>query len=391
MSDVKIPELPTGRLPTGEELLLADQDGQTRQFTGDEMRSANTATLHLYVHADDGADGNDGLTASTPVATLARVYQLVPRFLHEPVIIHMSSGTYVFADAPVVVPMSKTGRLWLVGDGAGDITDDPYQVVATATVDTIVDGGRGAIVDLDITTFDEFTGLQVVVTSGDLVGLESSVRRCLDASDTVEFAGDVDMAVGDTFDMRRSAINIEVPWTADTTRRELARGVGRSVGGSHEGGGVGFRNVSFISLKPGGSDVHQLLVTGANLFAVGTRFEGFKLQASFAALQGSASLDNMSPATWRSVVKGLDYVTSVNFDEQQVWGSNDRGHARGYRLSKRDDLPGQQCPGRRVCCHGLHLRRVWYTRLAARWTGGVLLHLRWLSRYVIERWLLRGW
>lgn len=69
-------------------------------FTPDSGSGGTLAPQNLYV-ATTGSDANDGLPPATPVATLARAYELLGAGPIENLsYIHFASGSYELAEAP---------------------------------------------------------------------------------------------------------------------------------------------------------------------------------------------------------------------------------------------------------------------------------------------------
>lgn len=283
MANLKITDLPAADPLTGAEVVPIVQAGTTKQTTTQTFNGfALTTQLDLYVNSSTGSDSNDGLTPATPLATIARAYDLVPRTCRAGVGIHLSVGNHTFTQIPRIVTESKS-IVWLIGDGAGVVGAQPYNVLASGTVTDAIDsgtelGGRGFISDIDITTYDEFTGKQLHVTGGTQAGAQVGITRCLDASDIIELTHDLNLGVGDTFDIVETAIFLDVAYSA-TSNSILVEGPGTSEWGfSAPVGGYGFWNVKFRSLRPG-SEVHRFTNVQASIYFIATETEGLHWSA----------------------------------------------------------------------------------------------------------------
>lgn len=90
-------------------------------------------TLDIYVSAANGDDANDGLTPATAVQTLEAAWALVPSELAGLVIIHGSSGDYVWKAPRAPSMATKNARVYLVGDGGGQAGEDGFTTVVTGT------------------------------------------------------------------------------------------------------------------------------------------------------------------------------------------------------------------------------------------------------------------
>ena len=93
------------------------------------IEAPTTSPIDIYV-ATTGNDANDGLTALTAVATMARAMEIVPDALAAPVIVHVASGTYAWScKSPKA--LTPDARLYIWGDGAGQVGDDGFTVIAS--------------------------------------------------------------------------------------------------------------------------------------------------------------------------------------------------------------------------------------------------------------------
>lgn len=111
-------------------------------FLGYPNQAASSTALHVYLSQANGSDANDGLSAAHPVATLARVWQLLPPRLTQPFIIHADGGdattlttTYDWTSVPEIEYVGEDAYIVLWGDGAGQSTHDGCYVVGTYQAD----------------------------------------------------------------------------------------------------------------------------------------------------------------------------------------------------------------------------------------------------------------
>jgi len=228
-------------------------------------KAITNSVLHLYVSDANGSDANDGLTSLTPKQTLAGVYSLLPQRANASIVIHMGSGTYETTTIPNMV-LGENAFLIHLGDGAGQVGDTGYEVVETLTALTVTDS-HTCTVSPAITSYDQYSGLQVYLTSN-LIGRETAVSRCNNTTNVMEFTSDLEAAfvAGTTFELRRPTVILDVP-----DYRILINGLYGPV--SYDRGFL-FRNIRFHADKALPGDYHLLLFYSSTILMSGCSFTG---------------------------------------------------------------------------------------------------------------------
>lgn len=117
--------------------------------------------INLYVSADNGDNGNDGLTPATPVASLFRAWELVPICCNQPVIVHFDDGEYEWIPPARFIPNISYASLTLWGDGAGQGAHNGFNVLAGPF--TTIAGTSPTQLVLDASAGGTYDGKSVIV------------------------------------------------------------------------------------------------------------------------------------------------------------------------------------------------------------------------------------
>jgi hypothetical protein len=142
------------------------------------MWTAITAvnSKHIYLSAANGNDANTGVIAASSVATTARAFGLIPGVISGPVIIHVGSGSYSWSKLPRPVQLNTDARIWIICDGAGNVGDDGFAVVATDTA------GAGTSANQVVTTalspaLNAYQSYTLEMTSGAANGYRRTITE----------------------------------------------------------------------------------------------------------------------------------------------------------------------------------------------------------------------
>ncbi|MCH7905525.1 MAG: hypothetical protein IH944_13300, partial [Armatimonadetes bacterium] len=131
------------------------------------------APLDLFVSGLNGDDSNDGLSPSSPFATLTKAESVLPDVIAHRVIIHAGNA----GGSPYAAPLFKErviqARVWVIGDGAGQPGEDGFVAVAGTGNSGTADGASsnsGLVFGPGGMVADAFRGKTLEITSGPAVG-----------------------------------------------------------------------------------------------------------------------------------------------------------------------------------------------------------------------------
>jgi hypothetical protein len=152
----------------------------TRDFA---TTTKKTDTLHLYANGTTGDDTDDGLTLATAVATLERLFELIPDVIRHPIICHLE-GSFDLAGKDIYLNKHfgshsepTYGQFFLTFDGGDDktVTEGPNAATSGSTT-SLTDTGIGW-------TPDDHMGFFVEIQSGAAAGDIRMIRK--NTSDTL--------------------------------------------------------------------------------------------------------------------------------------------------------------------------------------------------------------
>lgn len=229
---------------TVAQLCIADSQG--RNFLAALIQQTQ---LDLYVAAS-GSDDNDGLTPATPLLTLGGAYKRIPQMLMAPVIIHLADPLQWEA-CPAFVLLSPTAFVAIWGDGAGQVGNDGFNVVATGVADAGTNDINVALpAPVGVDTYQRFT---IEMVDGAAAGQRRTIRNNTASSIVPVAAFTVAPAPGDTYRVLRPIVVADA-----TVDRTLSYGAGS---GSEQ-------PLTLINLDFSG-DFDWLRATGNNLLFYG--------------------------------------------------------------------------------------------------------------------------
>jgi len=118
-------------------------------------KDATYDVLHIYVRAVDGDDSNDGLTTSTPLATLIEAEKRIPLEVNHTVIIHVGPHTGDGYEICHFRPRNFKANVWMIGDGGGGITDGFNEIVSPTSA---LSGSTNLLIKTSGLSTSEFQG-----------------------------------------------------------------------------------------------------------------------------------------------------------------------------------------------------------------------------------------
>lgn len=153
-----------------------------------------TAALQLYANGTSGSDSNDGLSSGAPKKTLQAVFDLVPEFVSQDVVINLS-GTFVAEGTNVNLNCYGDGSKFVMIDGGSstEVVAGPW-TADISSASTIGNSGLSL-------TPDQYQGYWIEVTSGSLSGYRAHIYE--HSATTFTFGIDIGNAGAATFQVVR--------------------------------------------------------------------------------------------------------------------------------------------------------------------------------------------
>ncbi len=149
--------------------------------SGASTASSLAAVLDIYLSGANGDDDNDGLTPATAKATPAGVWALFPAGLAGPLVVHVGArGTvgddvaYDWATMPVPTQQNETARIWIIGDGAGQVGEDGFEVITTGVATGGTDTNQ---ITIDAVVANVYQHYTLEMTSGVASGFRRTIQQ----------------------------------------------------------------------------------------------------------------------------------------------------------------------------------------------------------------------
>jgi hypothetical protein len=179
--------------------------------TGATLVNPTNPVTFIYV-STTGNNANDGLTALTPVLTLAKALEILFELgWNESAVINFAVGNYNFPASEVYNFRSTakgSNSQIIIIKGANSSILSSQTVVSANTVD-LQPSGLVSIIVAGPLVIGSFTGLYVEFTSGALIGQKFQISN--NTSTTVTILGNTPPGGGDAFNVRQNITTFTVP------------------------------------------------------------------------------------------------------------------------------------------------------------------------------------
>lgn len=200
----------------GDGVFAAQGDADAAQASADALElflsvGTPSTVLDLYWDPVSGSDANDGLSTVAPIQTFARLLVLLPGRITRPVLVHCSSGSFVFS-APLPSLWGQEKMLVFICDGCAiEGGWDPRSNARTSVGAGTAASGTGAnqCVTALATSADQFQGYTIRFTSGAALGQRRTIYQHPVGAVFPDLAWSPAPASGDTFEIYNSTAVID--------------------------------------------------------------------------------------------------------------------------------------------------------------------------------------
>lgn len=232
---------------------------------------------NLYVSGLNGNDINDGSTPLLAVATLARAWALIPYTLAAPIVVHLGAAgapgvPYAWSPMPAPAQLTPDARIWLYGDGAGQVGEDGFVVAAGSPVAAIAGTDANQITTAAIVA-DAYQGFTLEVVDGPAAGYRRTILTNTASSivpvrrfETEDAVTPVTPVAGNTIRILRPSVIFSGYDTAGNA--DGIPGLFSGIGNGDGGAPLLLVNLAFASVA------NQTEINRCTLFGVGIEFRG---------------------------------------------------------------------------------------------------------------------